>query len=343
MSQNNEPASFNRPAAGKQGAGKQMAGEDRAGEQAAPNDQVTVVIPTRNRPDMVMRAVRSALDQTYRDLDVIVVIDGPDPATASHLATLADPRLTVMELQTNHGAAEARNIGVRAARGGWIAFLDDDDHWMPEKVELQMAARPPDVRFPIISCRCQVVTARGTFAWPRRLSTPADAIGDYLFDRRGLFKGETFAPTTTLLTPKALLLRNPVPKSRFDDWEWLITCGRIDGVALIHIPDVMAVHYTEENNRVTLSTCHNINHALEWAEEMRNHLSPRAYASLLLQATGGEQAARTAGTRWRILNSALRDGQPTPMALATFTMHSLMPVGLRRRLRQALFSASDAA
>jgi hypothetical protein len=187
-----------------------------------------------------------------------------------------------------------------------------------------------------------VVTARGTFAWPRRLATPADAIGDYLVVRRGLFKGETFAPTTTLLAPKALLLRNPIPESRFDDWEWLITCGRIDGVALVHIPEVMAVHYTE-NNRVTLSTCHNINHALEWAESMRDHLSPRAYASLLLQATGGEQAARTAGTRWRILNSALRDGQPTPMALATFTMHSLMPVGMRRRLRQALFSASDAA
>ncbi|BAI74225.1 hypothetical protein AZL_a06940 (plasmid) [Azospirillum sp. B510] len=337
MSPKNEPAGRDQPATDKQTA------QEQTGGQRTANEQVTVVIPTRNRPDMVMRAVRSALDQTYRDLDVVVVIDGPDPATASHLAALADPRLTVMELETNHGAAEARNIGVRAAPGDWIAFLDDDDHWMPEKVELQMAARPAGIRFPILSCRCQVVTARGSFAWPRRLATPADAIGDYLFVRRGLFKGETFAPTTTLLTPKALLLRNPIPKSRFDDWEWLITCGRIDGAALIHIPDVMAIHYTEENNRVTLSTCHNINQALEWAESMRDHLSPRAYASLLLQATGGEHAARTAGTRWRILNSALRDGQPTPMALATFTMHSLMPVGLRRRLRQALFSASDAA
>ncbi|WP_052710281.1 glycosyltransferase family 2 protein [Azospirillum thiophilum] len=327
----NEPAISNDPAT-----------DGQVASEHAVDEQVTVVIPTRNRPDMVMRAVRSALDQTYRTLDVVVVIDGPDPATAAHLATLGDPRLTVMELETNHGAAEARNIGVRSARGGWIAFLDDDDHWMPEKVELQMAARPAGIRFPIVSCRCQVVTARGTFAWPRRLAGPGDAIGDYLFIRRGLFKGETFAPTTTLLAPKSLLLRNPIPESRFDDWEWLITCGRVDGTALIHIPDVMAVHYTE-NNRVTLSTCHNINHALEWAEAMRDHLSPRAYASLLLQATGGEQAARTAGTRWRILNSALRDGQPTPMALATFTMHSLMPVGLRRRLRQALFSASDAA
>lgn len=303
---------------------------------------VTVVIPTRNRPDMVMRAVRSALGQTHKALEVIVVIDGPDPATASHLATVADPRLTVLELEKNQGAAEARNIGVRRGKGDWIAFLDDDDHWMPEKIALQMAARPPGVRYPIVSCRCQVVTARGNFAWPRRLATPRDSIGDYLFVRRGLFKGETFAPTTTLLAPKALLEQVPIPESRFDDWEWLITCGKVEGVALLHIPQVMAVHYTE-NNRVTLSTCRNIDLAIEWAESMRDRLSPRAYASLLLQATGGEQAARTAGVRWRLLNSALRDGRPTPMALATFTMHSLMPVGLRRRLRQALFSAPGAA
>lgn len=303
---------------------------------------VSVVIPTRNRPDMVARAVVSALEQTYQALEVIVVIDGPDPDTVGELGRIADPRLTVVALERNHGAAEARNIGVRRARGGWIAFLDDDDHWLPEKIAAQMAGRPEGLRYPIVSCRCQVATARGTFAWPRRLATVDDEIGDYLFVRHGLFKGETFAPTTTLLAPKALLEMVPFPDSRFDDWEWLILCGRVEGCALVTVPEIGAVHYTE-NNRITLSTCRNIELAIEWAVSMRPHLSPRAYASLLLQATGGEQAARTAGVRWRLLNSAIRDGSPTPMALATFTMHSLMPVGLRRRLRQALFSASGAA
>jgi len=303
---------------------------------------VTVVIPTRNRPDMVTRAVRSALAQTHAALEVIVVIDGPDPATAGHLAGIEDPRLTVIELERNRGAADARNLGVERGRGDWIAFLDDDDEWMPEKIAQQMAARPAGVRYPIMSCRCKVVTARGDFAWPRRLCTPRDAIGDYLFIRRGLFKGETFAPTTTLLAPKELLLRQPIPHSLFDDWEWLIRCGRIEGCALVTVPGVLAVHYTE-TDRVTLSTCHDIGPALNWAESMRPLLSPRAYASLLLQATGGEQAARTAAARRRILAAALRDGAPTPVALATFLMHSLMPVGLRRRLRQAIFSAPGAA
>lgn len=306
------------------------------------NEMVTVVIPTRNRPDMVTRAVQSALAQTHRALEVIVIIDGPDPATSAQLAAVKDPRLTVIALEQNRGAAGARNLGVERAKGDWIAFLDDDDEWMSEKIAVQMAARPAGVRYPIMSCRCKVVTARGDFAWPRRLATPRDTIGEYLFVRRGLFKGETFAPTTTLLAPKALVLRNPIPKSPFDDWEWLITCGRIEGCALVTVPEVLAVHYTE-NNRVTLSTCHNIDLALNWAESMRPLLSPRAYASLLLQATGGEQAARTPAVRRRILTSALKDGAPTPVALATFLMHSLMPVGLRRRLRQAIFSAPGTA
>ncbi|WP_207456466.1 glycosyltransferase [Azospirillum sp. SYSU D00513] len=303
---------------------------------------VSVVIPTRNRPDLVKRAVESALAQSYAALEVIVVIDGPDPATAGALGGLSDPRLTVIELPENKGAAEARNIGVHRAAGDWIAFLDDDDLWLEGKIATQMAARPAGLRYPIMSCRSQVPTARGTFEWPRRLATAQDSIGDYLFVRKGLFKGETFAPTTTLLAPKELLVRHPIPKSPFDDWEWLITCGKIDGCALITVPDVLAVHFTE-NNRVTLSTCHSIDLALGWAESMRDYLSPRAYAGLLLQATGGESAARTASTRLRILGSALRDGAPTPVALATFAMHSLMPVGLRRRVRQALFSASRAA
>jgi len=305
-------------------------------------EMVTVVIPTRNRPDMVTRAVESALAQTYAPLEVIVIIDGPDPATEERLAALADPRLVVIPLQKNRGAAGARNLGVERARGAWIAFLDDDDEWMPGKIAVQMAARPAGVRYPIMSCRCKVVTACGDFEWPRRLCTPQDAIGDYLFVRHGLFKGETFAPTTTLLAPKALLQRLPIPKSAFDDWEWLIACGRVQGCALVTVPEVLAIHYTE-TDRITLSTCHNIDQALSWAESMRPMLSPRAYACLLLQATGGEQAARTAAVRRRILKSALRDGAPTPMALATFLMHSLMPVGLRRRLRQAIYSAPNAA
>lgn len=305
-------------------------------------ERVSVVIPTRFRPELVVRAAASALAQTHPDVEVIVVIDGPDPDTAAALAAIADPRLRLLALPANGGAARARNRGIEAATGRWVAFLDDDDHWYPGKLAAQVAAVPADLPYPILSCRCEVVTARGTFVWPRRLAGPEDVIGDYLFVRHGLFKGETFAPTSTLMAPRELLERHPFPVSRFDDWEWLITAGRIGGCALVTVPTVGCVHYAE-SSRVTLSTCHNFDHALEWAEAMQPHLTPRAYAALLLQAMGGEAAARTAGARMRILLSALAHGHPSAVGMATFALHSLMPVSLRRRVRRALYSASSPA
>ena len=93
---------------------------------------VSAVIPTRNRPELLCRAVRSVLSQTIRDIECIVVIDGPDMATVNALREIADARLSVMELPENVGGCEARNLGARAAKGEWVALLDDDDEWLPQ-------------------------------------------------------------------------------------------------------------------------------------------------------------------------------------------------------------------
>src|SRR3954464_7324232 len=98
-----------------------------------PSD-VSVVIPTRFRPDMVVRAVRSALSQSEGPREVIVVIDGPDQATSMSLRGIDDGRLVVHEAPSNGGPGRARNAGVAMCSGEWIAFLDDDDEWMSTKL-----------------------------------------------------------------------------------------------------------------------------------------------------------------------------------------------------------------
>ena len=87
------------------------------------NPPVSAVIPTRHRPGSLLRALESALAQTHSPAEVIVVIDGPDPATESMLSTMTDERLRVLALPAAVGGSEARNVGVRAASGQWIAFL----------------------------------------------------------------------------------------------------------------------------------------------------------------------------------------------------------------------------
>ncbi len=98
--------------------------------------QVSVVIPTFNRARSVVEAVESVLAQTYRGAEVIVVDDGSTDDTSAVLTTFGG-RIRVIR-QENGGVSSARNAGVLAARAPWVAFLDSDDLWMPEKLELQL-------------------------------------------------------------------------------------------------------------------------------------------------------------------------------------------------------------
>ena len=114
---------------------------------------ISTIIPTRNRPDLVYRAVESALNQTWQSIEVIVVIDGPDDATVAALDRITDPRLKKILLPENRGVAAARNAGIQVAKGSWIALLDDDDRWLPEKLERQMKiAGESSYSLPIVSC-----------------------------------------------------------------------------------------------------------------------------------------------------------------------------------------------
>ena len=98
---------------------------------------VSVIIPTYNRARQVKRAALSVLNQTERDLELIVVDDGSTDGTLSVLAGIGDPRLRCVQ-QDHGGACRARNKGVSLARGKYIAFHDSDDLWRPDKLRLQV-------------------------------------------------------------------------------------------------------------------------------------------------------------------------------------------------------------
>ncbi len=97
---------------------------------------VSVVIPTYNRGWTVKAAIDSVCVQTFRDFEIIVVDDGSSDDSAQILQTYG-PDIKVIR-QANAGVSAARNTGVRAARGKWVAFLDSDDHWMPDKLRVQV-------------------------------------------------------------------------------------------------------------------------------------------------------------------------------------------------------------
>lgn len=109
-------------------------------EPARPS--IAVVIPVRNRPDVVRRAIRSVQAQTVAVGSIIVVDDASTDHTPAVIAALAqeDNRIWLIALDERGGGAGARNRGIAAAGEDWIAFLDSDDEWLPDKLERQLAA-----------------------------------------------------------------------------------------------------------------------------------------------------------------------------------------------------------
>ena len=107
---------------------------------------VTVVIPTYNRGHVVTRAAVSALAQTHRDLDIVVVDDGSSDDTVDRLKTLDDPRLHYVH-RPHAGVSATRNAGVALATGELVSFLDSDDEWKPYKLQREVAflTRHPEV------------------------------------------------------------------------------------------------------------------------------------------------------------------------------------------------------
>ena len=99
--------------------------------------EVSVIIPTYNRADQVRQALDSVKAQTYRDFEIVVVDDGGTDATWEVLSDW--PEIRVLRHAGRRGVAAARNLGVAAARGQWLAFLDSDDLWLPDKLARQMA------------------------------------------------------------------------------------------------------------------------------------------------------------------------------------------------------------
>jgi glycosyltransferase involved in cell wall biosynthesis len=106
---------------------------------------VSVVIPAYNAQRFIREAALSALEQTHRDLQVIIVDDASQDETAEIAASINDDRLRVLRLSANSGPAAARNAGLEYVKGDLVGFLDADDTWDPEKVEKQLGLFEDDV------------------------------------------------------------------------------------------------------------------------------------------------------------------------------------------------------
>jgi glycosyltransferase involved in cell wall biosynthesis len=304
---------------------------------------VSAVIPTRNRPDLVVRAVESALAQTYANIEVVVVIDGPDTLTQSALAAIADTRLRVVALNQSVGGGEARNVGVQHAGGEWIGFLDDDDEWLPEKIERQMrAAGSSTAQFSIV---CSQVFARNPNAelvWPE--NPPRAPFSEYLLVRSRLGYGEGLMQTSTLLAKRELIERVPFQKGlrKHQDWDWILRCVELPEVEVMYVSEPLAV-WNLDDGRERASRADAWLVSWDWIKSSRSRVTARAYAAFIATNVAPQAASQNA---WRAFLPTAKElfspGSPRPRDLMMFAGAWFFPVRVRGALRRLVHARSSA-
>lgn len=276
---------------------------------------VSVVVPTRGRPELLAKAVASALAQDFSSFEVIVVIDGDDGVSRAALDEVEDARLKVIDLAVNVGGAEARNVGVRAARGEWVAFLDDDDEWLPHKLSRQMvAARRSNAAWPVVSSRLIARTAEYEAVRPLREYVASRQASEYLFCRASLKDGPYAMQTSTLMTPRELMLAVPFRcgLKRHQDWDWVLRAQRVLGAEFTVVDEPLVIYRTEDG-RTSVGRAQDWEFSLKWGREMRTYFSARAYAWFVATECASRAAKSRAGFAVfaEIVREFLLEGRPT--------------------------------
>lgn len=234
---------------------------------------VSVILPCYNRSDIVGRAINSLLLQTYSNIEVIVVDDGSDDGTdlLQIIASFTDERVRLIRHDVNKNGAAARNTGIAASSGEFIAFCDSDDEWYPEKLEKQLALVDfnPSTRT-LIYCASHVITKDGDIE--RKSILPSKAIkhgqrvSDYLFLRGG------FIPTPSMVVPTWLARQICFNETlgRHQDYDFLLRLDSNGCEFRMHPDPLLCVHW--EDMRITQRGL-DISGSLKFIEEYEQYVN----------------------------------------------------------------------
>ncbi len=199
------------------------------------NKLVSVIMPVYNRENTIKRAIGSVLRQKYPELEIIVVDDGSTDHTVKNIRQYGDPRINL--ICRNHGGAnKARNIGIRHAKGAYIAFQDSDDEWLPEKLDIQIRYME-EYGYPVCYCPYRLYENHSTCIVPSDYSDRTK----YQEGLRQVLASHNAVSTQTLILKREVLseLGNTYfdeQMPRWQDYEFIIRTIQSSPVGYVDIP-----------------------------------------------------------------------------------------------------------
>lgn len=203
---------------------------------------VSIIIPTYNRSALVTRAIKSIINQTYTEIEVIVVDDSSTDNTHEQIESLRqiDQRIKYFRHNNNQGAQAARNTGIKESRGHYIAFLDSDNEWLPHKLESQMKLFLNDINSPDV-----------VYCGYKKISITGEVVHEYIPQFRGeIYKqclSKWLTDTSTVLVQKNVLgnIHNFDEKVHaYQEWDLCIRLAR--DCVFDFVPESLVLYYEHE-------------------------------------------------------------------------------------------------
>jgi len=206
------------------------------------NELISVVIPTYNRADIISKSIESVLNQTYRNIELIIVDDGSTDDTVKSLENIKDKRLRILQLEKNSGMCAARNAGANVAKGAYIAVQDSDVIWDEKKIERQYQ-HIKNKNYDITFCRVsRGIENEKMSIIPGEKFTLNDDIYKMLL-------AENFIDSPSILMKKKvidLVEFDPIVR-RFTDWDFSLRALK-SGCNIGYLPELLVTSYIQNDS-----------------------------------------------------------------------------------------------
>jgi glycosyltransferase involved in cell wall biosynthesis len=207
--------------------------------------KISVVLTVYNGADVVMSAINSVMKQTFADFECIVINDGSTDQTGLLLDGIEDPKIKIIH-QENKGIWASRNIGVMLAKGKWIANIDADDTWHPEKLQKQWHYLQGHPNCVLLGTFTRVTDHDGAFLYDEKKLTDHQALSE------ALMRGNQFTNSSVVFKKEAFVQVGGYPgklRSGFEDYLLFVRLANVGQVA--NLPEFL-VNYRVSHTSVSL-------------------------------------------------------------------------------------------
>ncbi|WP_163527370.1 glycosyltransferase family 2 protein [Halobacillus ihumii] len=237
---------------------------------------VTIVIPTYNRGHLIDRTIKSVLNQTYTNFELLIVDDASQDNTSEVVSSYKDERIRYIRLENNSKGTKPRNIGIKQSKGKFIALLDSDDEWVPNKLESQLSFID-QYKEESFLCFTDVIFKRNEvekFSMNNPIKDSED-IMDYIL------LGGNCVQTSTYMFPselgKRVLFGLNIKKHQ--DWDFCLRLQQ-QGAKFISLSEPLSIYNVDERgDRIANNSKYKL--SLEWLNKVSDQLSEQSYYAFL--------------------------------------------------------------